>query len=220
MLNIDSMVKNLRTVSGQTDNELTDIEALAYLNKAYWKILDEFDFRQKERTTFFNTVAGVEAYQLPVLFEAVQYLAIVDANGVRTPLIPLSRPKFDTNYTSDENYRTLPTGYIRERDSIRLQPIPDTVYTIYLNYWTTLADLADTNNSPELPQAWHEIIELGAKYRLLMDIGDHQAATLFYQVYGREIATLKPTKAKELVDQTFAGVEVLGRNYDQRDPRL
>jgi hypothetical protein len=215
MLDIAKMITNLRDVTGEsnTTEELDDITALTYLNKSYWKILDEFEFRQKELTVFFNTIAGTETYGLPVLYEAVQHIAIVNENDVRVPLIQKTRLYFDQDYSTNIDNQAIPTHYIREGNNIRLQPIPDAEYRIHLNYLTTLSDLAADNTTPTIPRAWHEIIELGAKYRRLFDLGDREGGILFKQLYDREISTLKPVKAKETTNMQTAGLEVLGREY-------
>jgi hypothetical protein len=217
MLDITKMIKNLRTATGEGDSneELPDTDAILYLNKSYWKILSEFDFRAKERTVFFDTVAGTETYALPVLYESVNNIAITNSEGVRVPLIPISRDLFDRAYTADENFRGLPTHYLREQESIRLQPIPDIAYTVHLHYIINLSDLASpTNVTPQIPREWHEIIELGAKYRRFFDLGDTDNGVLFKNLYDKEIATLKPTKAKETQDMGYAGLEVISRGYD------
>lgn len=207
------LVDGLRKATGQDDVDLTLAAALLYLNQSYWELLDKFPFREKETRGTFPTVAGVRLYNVPDPFEALRHLSLVDGDTQQhTPLIQMGHEDYETLYNEDSANENTPEKYVREGCQMILYPTPDDVYTIVMRYWTTLDDLASAQN-PNMPQSWHEIIKVGAIWRVFMDAGDYQRCTAAQDIQERLINSAVPVEAKEETDNSHAHLEVIRQAY-------
>jgi len=213
-LNLDQMRSRLRKALGVDEVDMSNSDATLLLNRAYWDILDIIKFREKERTVSFNTVLGVRKYIMPDPFEAIQVLSVRDLyDNSHTPLGYMERTEYESVYDSDIEAYGKPTRYVREDKTAIIYPTPDDVYLVTVRYLTTLDDLSDTNLTPPIPQAWHEIIEMGGIYRAFIDIGDWNRARAAKQEMMELISTKQPTQAKERGYDQMAGLQVLRRRY-------
>jgi len=212
-LNVAQMIAKLRKATGQDSDDLSDVDATLQLNISYWELIDKFPFREKEVRVTFPTVAGIRSYSAPTPFEALRHLAILNpASELHVPLDQMAEDRYEQEYDETSDKRTFPTHYVREGCQMLLFPTPDAAYTITMRYWTTLADLSNTQN-PNIPQSWHELILLGALWREFIDIGDHQRAASAVKLQERLINTQVPTEAKEEVNNPRAGLEVILPSY-------
>lgn len=209
-----SLITELREHLGAlSTTELSNADALVLLNRSYWELLDKFPFREKEATATFVTSDGGRNYHVPNPFEALRQLSIQELDS---ELIHVLERKGVWEYEKDrsesDDDKGFPTGYYREGSKIRLDPVPDDIYTVTIKYWTVLDDL-DAADTPAIPQSWHEIILFGAIWRGFQRLRDFEAAT-YYK--GQQIAFINsavPTEAKEETDSRVTGLEVLGRDY-------
>jgi hypothetical protein len=215
----DIILKGTGTDIGDWENGNTDLDL--YLNRSWWQVMDEFDFREKESAPLtFQTVAGTREYDLssvitPDEFESIQRVAIVDPEtGQHTDLVLLSDFDYENLYVDDsisEDDQAKPTRYFRRGANIYLYQTPDDVYDIVVYCLITLADLA--SGSPPIPQSWHEIIGLGGLWRALIDLREFQNSDYIQNKQASLISGKTPVKAKEVTDSKMAGVEVPGRDY-------
>lgn len=214
-LDIQYMREELRNITGMDAEDLPDSKADVYLNRSYWELLDKYHFREKDVTITFVTVVGQDRYAVPTPFEAVQKIIITDP--VTNKLIPLRRITLDT-YATDHDLNTTaraqPTEYIREADFIRLEPIPDKIYTITLKYWTTLADLMGVNAVPPIPQSYHEIILFGGAWRTFAGNNDWVRVNEVKKTVKSLLDSAVPVEAKEERDSSRAGLQPIVREYD------
>src|SRR2546430_34857 len=194
-------------------NDLSDPDAELLLNRSYWELLDKFPFREKEVTQTFCTVAATGFYQVPQPFEALQLISIEDINSLaHVPLKRLTQHQYETEFVNKADAQGKPEWYLREKDGVRLLPIPDVVYTITIKYWSVLADLSSTNLQTPLPQVWDEMLLFGGVWRGFMRQGDYERAR---EAKAHQVALINsttPIEAKEETDTHFGGVEVPG--YD------
>lgn len=209
------ILRSTGTLLTDWDNGNTDLDL--YANRAWWSIMEEFDFREKEATITFNTVAGTAPYATstiaaPIIFDALQSLAIKDVTSLDwSPLELMSVQEYETWLSDDTTTEAKPTHYLRRADKIILWPTPDQVYSIKLYYLAVLSDIP--SGGPEIPQAWHEIIQFGANWRAFADLGEVDKVTLFKNLEADSINNRTPVKAKELADTRYSHVEVPGRDY-------
>lgn len=210
-LNVAQMTAKLRKISGIDINDLSDADVLLNLNISFWEIMDLFEFREKEQTTTFNTVAGTILYPAPTPFDAIQGLSIEDVSSKQhTILERMDVSEYENDFVNNTDARSKPIKYYREGTNVGLWPTPDAVYTITEKYLTTLADLAI--NAPSCPQSWHEIILFGGIYRSFLDVGDKTSAAYFRKEQANMSNMRVPTKAKEeKMDNKYAGLNVLRR---------
>ena len=223
MIAIDRMRIRVRKPLGmeENDSDLTDDDIDEYLNMAFWEVQDKFPFREKERSGTFLTVAGTRNYEMPKPFECLRELAIVNpVSGQHSPLIQMTTTEYEEKYIDDtisDKSQAIPTHYVREQTFARLWPTPDKVYTIWMRRLIILQDLSDENTVQPLPQIWTEILIYGAIWRAFIDFGDFVRSQKVQQHQITLISSVTPTPVKELGDTSMAGVEVMGRTYDQED---
>jgi hypothetical protein len=218
MISTDDLLIELGAHLGVTiasnSEELSTAEALLLLNRSHWEIIDKFPFREKEATLKVNTVAGVRSYIVPSPFEAIRQISVFDPNS--EVYTPLERQTIYTHETdraeiNDTDKQDIPTHYLRETNKIRLNPVPDGIYTLSIKYWITLDDLA-TSSDLTLPPSWHEIVLLGAVWRGLLRMRDHTGSVNFKNQQLALINSSVPTEAKEEFDSHRAGLDVLGHD--------
>lgn len=188
-------------------NDIVDL----WLNQAYWEIMDKFPFREKQKTSTFQFIDGVRFYDAPTPFEAVTKISIADAtesDNKHTPLKRMTIDRYEQEYDSDDDQEGKPEFYIRYGIGFYVLPTPDKAYDGFIYYNTTLADIADDNTTPEIPQVWHEIIMFGGIARGWLQLDNTNKATFYFNLQATKINTTSPTEAKEEEDSSLAGVEL------------
>jgi len=181
------------------------------LNRSYWELMNKFPFRETEQSATFDTVAGEGFYATPALFEAIRKLSIkqLDATGDKwSTLDRMTAQTHENELNISEDARGTPTHYIREDGGYRLSPIPDTVYTMRVKYWITLADLDGTNLDTTLPPVWDELVLLGGVWRGWLKLKNYPDAR---EVKNHQVMLINftvPVEAKEEEDSPYAGVEL------------
>jgi hypothetical protein len=125
----------------------------------------------------------------------------------------MSADYYEQVYNEDEKEQGKPTHYLREDCFARLWRTPDQIYTIVIRRLITLDDLSDTTTLSMLTRVWDEIIVFGAVWRVFIDLGDFARANQMKTHQISLINTIEPTEAKENIDTSRAGLEVLGREY-------
>lgn len=193
------------------------------INQSWWEVMDKLDFNEKKGNTTFATVAGTREYDLAakilasaaVTFEAFQSLFIKDPDTLdHIQLDEWSIPKYESEYNEDTTMRDFPTAFARREGWIRLNPVPDDVYTLTVYFLKTLSDVP--SNGPTVPQAWHEIIKYGAVWRLHHRYRDYNSAREVKQTQMDLIASAQTTQGKEDVSKNNIGVEVPVRPTSRR----
>jgi hypothetical protein len=202
------MTAKLRKMTGIDVSDLDDPSVLLNFNISWWELMDIFDFREKERTVTWNTVAGTILYPVVAPFDALQGLSIEDPDSKQhSVLVPIEESEYEMDFVNTTDARGTPTRYYRENNNVGLWPTPDKVYTIIEKDLTTLADLAVA--APPVPQSWHEIIFLGGVYRCFWDIGDKNSAAYYEKVQANKANIRVPVKAKEeKMDNKWSGLSV------------
>ena len=197
----------------ETDDtdELSNNDADLLLNRAFWELLNKFNFREEEKSSTFPTIDGTEFYSLPALFESVRNISIQDPDNseVWAVLDRITLDEYSKNLDDADSNESIPTRYFREDNGIRLSPIPDkATYVIKVKHRVTLADLATGNTTLVIPDVWHELVLLGGHWRGLLRLRDYESAR---EVKNHQIALINstvPIEAKEEVDSPLAGVEI------------
>lgn len=197
------------------DNGDTDLDL--YANLSWWDIMDKYDFREKEASIIFDTVAGTTSYDVttvvtPIIFDALQTISIQDPiTFEHTDLDLITIQDYESRIVNDTTFQAKPTNYFRRDNSIVLWPTPDQIYQIQLYYLSVLSDIP--SGGPVIPQAWHEVIIQGAVWRAFADLGDVVKTKFWLGLQASSINDRTPVKVKELTDTRLAGVQVPGRDY-------
>lgn len=214
-LDIVQMRTDLRDHTGTDEVDMPDERADLLLNRSYWKILDDYHFREKEVTVTWDTVPGTRLYNMPSPFEALRKLSIKDpATGEHKVLQRTTIDVYERTYDADADAQGMPQAYVREGCAVRLLPTPDAAYEITQKYWTVLSDLSETNATPPIPQTWHEIIMFGGVWRAFLSFGDYVRGNAAMSTQATLINSSVPVEAKEEYDSPNAGLEVKVREYD------
>lgn len=214
-LSLAQLRSELRDHLGVDSTELIDADADLLLNRSWWKVADNYKFKEKEATSSFNTVAGTESYALGTVAataESIQNLSIKDVNSLDyDALTQIDETRFVGMRTANTSVRGKPEYYIHRGTNILLFPIPDAVYSIKIDY---LATLADVSTALAVPQAWHEAVLYGAIWRGFAKFGDYNRSALAKATQYELLNTQEPVAERELkADNQFAGVQVLRRSY-------
>ncbi len=216
-LSLAQLRTELRDHLGVDTTELDDTAAELLLNRSWWKVADNYKFKQKEATASFNTVAGQEAYLIDTIdgsvgAESIQNLNIKDVNSLDyDPLTQGDETRFSAMRTLNTSVRGRPEHYIHRGTDILLYPIPDAVYSIKMNYLSVLNDLS---TALTIPQAWHEAILYGAIWRGFAKFGDYNRSAMAKATQFELLNTQEPIAERELkADNQFASVQVLRRSY-------
>lgn len=197
------LVKHCGNIS---DTDISPSDRLLQINKSFWEIADKFEFREAEGEYLFNTVAGTRSYSVPGSFDAMQSLSFENPETfIHTPVTPWDKKDYESSYVNKIDNRSSPVHYYREADKLVLFPTPDKVYPMIMKYLKTLDDLI-SGGTVSIPRGWDEPILFGASYRCWIILGNRDTATWFRNQQVNMIESLIPTKAKEELDNRFAGV--------------
>ncbi len=155
------------------------------LNKGYQQVQKDLTYGERDEMddTTFSTVSGTERYPLPADFQRVR---IVRYNGQPCnpkDLISLKRENQSMNATG------LPYRYYIYGDDIGFYPIPNTSWTIDLEYFKTLPTLTDAQGS-DLPTDFDAIMAYAAM-RLMRGNGKTQMVQSFREQYEDQLNTLR-----------------------------
>lgn len=211
-LNLAEMRASFRKRCGDVDtDDMSNAAVDLLLNQSYWEILDEFHFREKELVSEITFTDGVRLYDAPTPFEAVQKISMASplaTDNKHLPLLRMDIDQYEREYDSDDDAEGKPTHYVRYNSQFYLWPTPDATYDGFVYYWTTLADLSDSNDQPGIPQVWHEIILHGGVARGWLDLNDTTKATYYFNLQMLKKSSIKPTAAKEEDDSQLAGIDI------------
>lgn len=213
---VNAQIVELRAILGVDANDTSadgefrfdDNGCLLLLNRAWWALMDTFQFREKEKTAQFQTVAGTDLYAVPQPFEGLRQISIEDINDQsHTPLNFMTPVVYESKFVDTVEARDKPSDYVREGNSLRLYPTPDDIYTMTIKYWFPLDDLVE-NVSPPVPQIWHEIILYGAASRGYMILQDQGRAFSTGAYQDTLLGRINPTEGKEERDTRYAALAV------------
>ena len=194
-------------------DDLSDDNADLLLNRAFWELLNKFNFREEECSVEFTVDDTENFISLPTLFESMRKLSILNADTNKwTPLERMDINEFERVANDDTSAKGAPEKYFREGIGIRLLSKagggPDKTYTLRIKYRVTLADLATGNTTLVIPDVWHELVLFGGWWRGLLRVRDYEGSR---EVRNDQISLINSTvevEAKEEIDSPMAGIEI------------
>jgi hypothetical protein len=139
------------------------------LNLSWWEIQDKLGFREKEGEGTFNTVPSQESYPIAAITSDINSIQGVYLRQ-ENEWVELDFKDHTSIMEGRSDHTSTPIIYSRYNSNLYLHPAPDKVYSIKIKYLKTLDDLG--SGGAPVPQSWHEIILLGAEYRLWRKMGD------------------------------------------------
>jgi len=195
-----------RGLGGLTTEDLPDGEVDLYLNMSLWELESKFPFKEKEARTQMETVPSQGEYSLPETLDAIISVSVHHEGAAHK----LKRLSFDQHDEIFNEKRTgTPTHYKRRDRTLVLWPIPATAMPLHIVMWKSVASLLETEDEPNLPRNWHEIVVEGAVVRGHFYQEDYDEAVKAKNFQVGNIRSSVPTEAKEERDSRFAGVRVV-----------
>lgn len=211
-LSLQNLRDELREHLGVDSTDLDDVAADRLLNRSWWQVADDFDFKEKETSRTYNTVIGTLLYASAADINGLQAVAIEDPYSQQHDLLdPMTLLVYESGFVDNINARGKPRKYVTKGNAIILYPTPDKVYEITEHYWKTLADLVV--GGPTIPQAWHEIILMGAVQRGFIRDGDYSRANGARSLKVELLNTKESRESKEKADRPYAGLKMLRPRY-------
>lgn len=156
------------------------------LNKGYQQVQKDLTYweRSEMDDTTFSTVSGTQLYDLPDDFQRVR---LVRYNGQKCfPKDIISLKAENSSLTATGS----PYRYYIYGDSIGFYPIPNSSWTIDLEYFKTLPTLTSSQAS-ELPTDFDDAIMAYAAMRLMRGVGKNDMVQSFREQYEDQLNTLR-----------------------------
>ena len=152
-----------------------------YERKPWW-------FNQKTDT--FSTVVAQEYYTSADLADIPDIVQIVSATVADTSARPLRPVDYQTiDDEQDGSVDGFPRCYAVFKESLRLFPIPEAVYTVTLSYVYRLAALSADGDSNVWTTDAEELIRQGAKRRIALNYLNSEEIAARVAVMEREAYT-------------------------------
>lgn len=142
------------------------------INQGQEYVAAQLDSRVLMRIRTITTENGTVEYQLPLDFQRLFNVALIDETGQAVPLEALDVQQFDTEAPSEGQ----PTSYNIDRTSLRLYPTPDRPYSIRFRYYRLPEALVNPNDIPELPPEYWDLLTSFALWHCYERENDYQAA--------------------------------------------
>lgn len=162
-----------RQVGNPTTGQATDEFLNFWINLAYNEIANKYRFKQNKPLYSFSTVAGTQAYDLPVDCQSLLRVRNTTVNYERK-LTKIGDRRVAEIVDAETD--ATPTRYARYDNQLYLYPTPDQIYTMEIYYKASLADLAADDDVPVLPVNWHYGLILKAKMLYYVDQGEDAKA--------------------------------------------
>lgn len=147
-----------------------------------------------------QTIANYDTYALPSDFLKLNKLELLlsgtTPNEVRQTL------RFSTLVEIDNVSMTTgtPAAYTLKKNCLLLRPIPDIVYTLYMDYSYLVADMTSDGSIPDVPIQYHEYIAILATIDGLLK--DQRDASTFLAKKDFYLSLMKQDAEQRRVDSS------------------
>ena len=148
-------------ITSMLNHGFTDIDTATLtdlLNDAYEDVWGREAWPFREGQTTEDTTAGNATLTLPADFGKALSLVI---DSMSLNLIPKRLDELEHQFSGDLTYNGLPMYYYFVGSTLKLYPVPDSVYTVTISYIKSFTPMANGTDAPALPSN-HRIILLGA----------------------------------------------------------
>lgn len=170
----------------------------SFINRAYFQVQKEWQHRWRECSAYTtqSTVAWTAEYNLPTDFLKLSLVSLE-----WSPLQEVSKQQIRlTNYTASQGK---PNQYYLYGTKIGFNSIPNSTYSIIIDYFKRLATLTSTQAS-ELPTDFDDAIALYASYLAFKSVNKMDSATGSLADYNQVISTLLTSYIYDDMNTSFS----------------
>lgn len=179
----------LLNVGRPNDSNMSDY-SLTFVNNTQRTVCNRINFWFMRANTTLAFAQSDLTKALPTDFKDEDIVSILESNGRTTELEMIDYEDYRKNY--DDTTQAKPRYYMLDgAGNILIRPVPNTAYTVVLDYWKYLADLVAGGSSNKLLNEYPEVIETGATARAFRMLGQDQTAEIWEGRFERHISDLK-----------------------------
>ena len=167
------------------DTGYSSTEIKNYLNDAQNDIFNEYRSPSMQATQTYTLTAEVSDITngsgLPANYVQALNLTLTSA-GREKVLDYQDVSSIDSMYPDPDdttiNPHGVPSKWYYFAETIKVFPVPDQAYTVSLQYYKKPAELSADGDVPDLPEAFQELLVLGAAYRVLQVKDNYDQAAI------------------------------------------
>lgn len=158
-MNFSTYKSNLGDFLATGTTRFPDSQRGLFINLSRKYLLRRYDLPFGESTTAINTVGGTQGYVLPATYSRPVELYYVNTSGSKVLLNQIrGRERFTAAYP-DPSKTGAPVDFVTFGSTIYFGPTPDAIYTVYMDYYSLIADLANPNDEATLDiNAWEAVL--------------------------------------------------------------
>lgn len=172
------------------DTGYSSTEIKNYINDAQNDVFNEYRLPFMQSTQTYTLTANVSditnGVGLPTNY--VQALNLTLTSAGRESVLPYRDvTSVDDLYPDPDDTTINPTGppilWYYYNDTIKVYPVPNTAYTVSLQYYKKPTELDSDADIPEIPSEFQELLVLGAAYRVLQVKDNYDQAGVLQNKY-------------------------------------
>jgi hypothetical protein len=179
-----------RTQQRIRDTGYSSTEIKSYINDAQNDVFNEYRLPFMQAVQLYTLVSGdsdiTNGVGLPTNYVQALNLTLT-STGQETVLPYRDIREIDELYPDPDDTTVNPTGppamWYYYADTIKVYPVPNTAYTVSLQYYKKPTELSADGDVPELPPEFQELLVLGAAYRVLQVKDNYDQAGVLQNKY-------------------------------------
>jgi hypothetical protein len=200
---VDRLIEKVQNNLGRGTAGAIDDYTIVWINDTQKEICNRQNFWFMRESTTLSVAQSSTEDALPADFKDIDSVWIEEsspAGWVR--LSYMEWEDYRTKY--DDSTEAQPLFWVVDAsNNLILRPVPDAAYTIRVDYWKYLADLAAAGSSNKLLDEYPEILEMGATYKGYRYLNELDDARTWKQLYEAKLADLRQANARRSIPDEF-----------------
>lgn len=204
------------------DTKYDPSEITQYLNDTQNDIFNAYSLPFMEATQDYTTVANnsdiTNGTGLPTNYS--QAIDLLDmTNGGERRITYKSQTQIDSFYANPENNSLTgrPIHWYYYAQTIRLYPVPVSVYSLLLRYYKIPTLLVADTDVPSIPSNFQEVLVLGAAYHVQEVKDNYDQAAILEKRYNKQLLQLV---VRSSVPQTAEPIIIPSNRVPARRPHF
>lgn len=157
-----------------------------WLNEAQGRISRILELPSLYATTNIVTISGTDTYTISNM---VRINGVTNASNP-TELTYVEDPADITYYNQNGQNLGNPQYYTFTGTSLRFSPIPDSAYTLTVDYYGSPSTLSADSDTSSLPSDYHDVMISYALSRAYRSEDDMQMSQFFYSEFMRDLQVM------------------------------